>query len=195
MMVRKNSDGSYGLTPLGNLILSILEGLFFVAKDTKYFLQHDLSCLPSEYISRIGELSAGTCDGDVMSSFNTIEVMIREAEDHVWIITPQILPSATQILPESIKKGLEFKVIFPEQVVPPPGARSVLGSERRVLDKVQLAMIITEKGAAISLPRTDGSIDYIGYGGNDSRLLAWAHDLFQHFWERAIPTTQSPVRE
>ena len=193
-LVQKETDGTYSLTRLGNLTLYLLEGLFLVGYDREYFLTHDLSCLPSKLISRIGEISSGTREGDVMSSFQAVGIMIKEAEDHVWIISPQILPSATQILPEPVSKGLEFRVIIPKDVIPPPGVRPVPGTDRRVLDKVPLAMIITEKEAGISLPKSDGSIDYVGYGGTDSRLLEWAHDLFLYFWEKAIPSTKSPVQ-
>src|SRR3990170_2669558 len=59
MLIEKDVEGFYGLTPFGVLVLSLLSSLGFVSRYRDYFLGYDVSRIPSEFISRIGELAEG----------------------------------------------------------------------------------------------------------------------------------------
>jgi predicted transcriptional regulator len=52
-LIEKDSDGFFRLTTLGSIILSMVPGLKFVIKNTNYFLLHDISSLPLEFIERL----------------------------------------------------------------------------------------------------------------------------------------------
>ena len=56
-LIEKNSDSSYTVTSYGRLVLILLSSYNFLSKNKDYFLSHDISFLPQEFIERIGELS------------------------------------------------------------------------------------------------------------------------------------------
>ena len=186
-LIQKDIDGLYGLTHFGNLTLSLLSGLCFISKNTQYFVEHDLSHLPPEFVERIGELSSiplGT--SDVMTSFRLSEIMLQEASEYMWIMSDQILTSTVPIIGERMRRGVEFRFIFPETIVPPPGVKPEPGAKRRKVSKVEEIILMTEKEAMFSFPDLNGKMDYSLLTGKDSVAHNWCKDLFLHRWERAI---------
>ena len=193
-LITKGVEGSYELTPFGTLTLSMLSGFSFISDHRQYFLEHDVSHLPSEFISRLGELSASSLGSrDIMTGFRLAELMLQEAKEYIWILSDQILPSGVPIIGEKMKSGFEFRFIFPENLVPPPGVKQVPGTQRRTLPKVFEIILMTDKEAWFGLPDIHGRIDYVLFLSKDSRFHTWCKDLFQYRWEQAKPAL-SPVR-
>lgn len=55
--VEKKVDGTYAITSLGNLATGFLSGFNFILKNGDYFLENIVSCLPYEFVNRLGEFS------------------------------------------------------------------------------------------------------------------------------------------
>ncbi|PWU78826.1 MAG: hypothetical protein DLM72_20575 [Candidatus Nitrosopolaris wilkensis] len=49
-LIEKNPDGSYTLTSYGRLVLLLLSSYDCLSKSRDYFLSHDISFLPQEFI-------------------------------------------------------------------------------------------------------------------------------------------------
>jgi predicted transcriptional regulator len=92
-----------------------------------------------------------------------------------------------------MKSGLEFRFIFPENLVPPPGVKPVLGTQRRTLSRVEEIILMTDKEAWFGFPDLNGKIDYVLFLGKDLKFHTWCRDLFQYRWEQAKPAL-SPVK-
>jgi predicted transcriptional regulator len=184
-LVQKDVEGLYGLTSLGELTLSMLSGLNFVSQNSQYFLEHDASILPYEFLNRIGELTESSFQNDIISSFAYEEGIFREAVEYIWAMADQVHWSAPPIITEKIKEGVELRAILPSDIVPPKGYRPVDGVERRILKKVDLNIIVTEKEATFSLPFLNEKIDYSQFVSKDEKFIKWCHDLFLYYWERA----------
>ena len=186
-LIQKEVDGLYGLTHFGNLALSLISGLCFISRNMQYFTEHELSHLPPEFVERIGELSSippGT--SDIMTSFRLSEIMLQEASEYMWIMSDQILTSTVPIIGERMKKGLEFRFIFPETIVPPPGVKPEPGAKRRRLPKVEEIILITEKEAMLGFPDLNGKMDYALLIAKDPISHKWCKDLFLNRWEKAL---------
>jgi len=193
-LIQKDVDGLYGLADFGNLTLSLLSGICFISENRQYFLEHDLSRLPSEFVERIGELSSvslGTAD--VMTSFRLSEIMLQEASEYMWILSDQVLTSTVPIIGERMKRGVEFRFIFPENLVAPPGVKPVHGAQRRALPRVEEIILMTEKEAMFGFPYLNGKLDYALLIGKDPESHKWCKDLFLHRWEKATPAP-SPAK-
>ncbi len=54
-LISKGSDGRYGLTNLGGIVLRLLPSFVLIQREREYFKGHDTSRLPSGFIERIGE--------------------------------------------------------------------------------------------------------------------------------------------
>lgn len=193
-LIEKDVEGLYGLTPFGVLALSLLSGLGFVSRYRDYFMEYDMSRIPYDLISRTGELAEGEWGTDTFKNVYETEKMFREAQGYIWILSDQILMSAAPIVAEKVKKAVEYRIILPEGIVQHPDYKpvppsSAAGTERRILPKVEVVIVMTEKGAAFCLPNRSGRIDYTGFGGTDPKLHKWCKDLYLYYWEKAKPVT------
>jgi len=193
-LIQKGVEGAYGLTPFGELTLSLLSGLGFISKHRDYFMEYDISPIPYEFTGRIGELMEGGLGADTLKNIHETEKMFQEAQEYIWILSDQILMSAAPIVREKVKSGVEYRVILPEGVVLLPGYKPLIPSsapsvQKKVLPKVEVVIVMTEKVAAFCLPNQSGRINYTGFGGSDPKFHKWCKDLYLYYWEKAKPIT------
>ena len=71
-MVLKDSDGQHMLTPYGKTIVQIIPSLTFLFEQREYFIEHDTSDLPVEFVQRIGSL--GKCEVVAWGTRHSTEV-------------------------------------------------------------------------------------------------------------------------
>ena len=116
----KNPDGTHYLTGYGELSLKQIASFKFTTTHKEYFQNHDLSKLPMEFISRIGELENSRYVDDVMVIFHLIDQMIREAEEFVWRITDRYIITVVPAWNDALERGVEARLLEPENIVVPP---------------------------------------------------------------------------
>jgi len=187
MLIQKDADGLYYLTKYGELTLCMLDGLNFISAKKQYFLKHDAFVLPREFIHRLGELSVCTFRPDVISNFAYEEGIFREAEEYVWTMADQVHWSAPPIVSERRRVGVKFRTIIPENIVPPVGYRPSEGVERRLLPRVDVVVIVTDKEAVFGIEHLSGKMDYAQFASKDPLFRKWCFDLFLHFWDMGKP--------
>jgi len=189
-LVLKDVDGSYRSTPYGDHAMKLLPGFEFLSKHREYLTTHTISHLPNEFVNRIGDLRNCTFTDDVMVAFHHTENVIQEAQEYVWILSSQILMSTLPFLEKAVKRGVKFKLILPEDLIPPPGFKPIPPIpliERRTLNRVDVIITMSDKKARFAFPTVDESMDYIGFGSADESSHKWCRELFLHYWERAKP--------
>lgn len=186
-LINKDIDGTFGPTPYGVLAIRLLSSLDFISSNRQYFLEHDISNLPDEFISRINELSLGKLNTDVVSVLPHVNKMIQEANEFVWVLSyARTLPDTLQIVEEKIINGVDVRRIHPENLAPSPNI-PVLSDPRRTLQTIEVRIVLTENEAMCSLPLIDGKIDYTSFIGKDPRFHKWCKDVYLHYWEKAKP--------
>lgn len=187
-LIVKNSEGSYNMLPFGQYVLHQLDGLDFLSKKREYFTTHNLS-LPDEFISRIGELKVCTFTEDVMVAFSLAENLIQNAQEYVWIIGNQVLMSTLPFLEAAVKRGVQFRLMLPENLTPPPGFKPLPTMpgliERRTLPHVEVIMTISEKEGRVGFPSVDGKLDPAAFESNDHAAHKWCKDLYSYYWGQA----------
>ena len=190
-LIQKNNEGYYSVSPFGKLILFLISSLDFVTKHQNYFLEYDVSALPYEFVSRLGELKKGELGSDIFNNIEYLEQEIRKAQKFIWIQTDQVLKNLIPLVLEKIKQPFEFKYISPENIMPPdtksPIPSTLLGVQKRVLPKVNNIVIVTDQAAGFCLPDTSGKIDYRNIHGTDPKFRKWCEDLFLYYWNQAKP--------
>ena len=187
-IIRRNPDGEYELTQYGIVSLRLLSSYEFLSRNKQYFLSHDTSVLPYNFINRLGELSASTFQGDFITSIAYGETMMRAAEEYVYTIGEQFHVNAPPIIGEKMKLGVVFRTILPETVVPPPGFQpAASGVERRTLPKVKFRIFMNDKEAMFGFPTLEGKIDYTTFVSKDAKFCRWCLDLFNYFWDQGKP--------
>jgi predicted transcriptional regulator len=117
--------------------------------------------------------------------------MFREADKYCWALADQVHWSAPPIISERVKEGVEFRSILPEKIVPPANYHPAEGVERRLLPKVEVIVIVTDKEAVFGLPYFSGKMDYSWFVSKDPNFLEWCRDLHGYYWKRAKPLVGS----
>lgn len=190
-LIFKGVDGFYRPTPYGEHAMRLLPGFQFLSKHSEYLTTHTISHLPDEFVTRIGDLRNCTFTDEVMVAFHAVENLIQMAQKHVWILSDQILMSTLPFLEEAIKRGVEFRLILPEDMIPPPGFKPIPEIPklimRRTLKRVEVIATLSEKEARIAFPTIEERMDHIGFGSTDESSHKWCRDLFLYYWERADP--------
>jgi predicted transcriptional regulator len=198
MLIRKNVEGFYNLTSYGEQILGLIPGFKFMSKYKEYFTKHNLSHIPRRFLNGIGALSNSSLTDDVLVAFHNVENRIRNADEYVWILSDQVLMSSVNLLIEAIKRGAHFKVIMPKNLTPPQGFKNYGEQqsyenatisqymETRFADKVEVAIVMSEKEAGITFPTLEGRIDYgFGFITEDQLGHEYCKELFRYYWDRA----------
>ncbi|RDE14214.1 MAG: hypothetical protein C4K48_06690 [Candidatus Thorarchaeota archaeon] len=196
-LVEKRIDSTYAVTSLGSLAIGHLSSLNFILKNGNYFLEHDLSCLPYEFVNRLGELSNGEFCGDTVTHFNRVRNMVYEAEEYIWAMSEQVESSHIQATNEKVSRGLKFRFIMQQDLAKTvkiaPEVEHL--KERKYLERICVTFLINEKESVVNLRRRNGEMDYIGFFGKDETFHKWTRDLFMYYWERAerwYPSIQKP---
>ena len=194
-LIAKETDGSFRLTAYGEETLNLLEGFSFLSKHREYFLTHTLSTLPKQFSNSLASLCGCELIDDVMVAFSNVESMIQQAEEHVWILSNQILVSTIPKLEEALERGVEFRLILPLGVTPPKDALERMLSpvffeaikkgkfENRFLEKIDVLICLSEKElGALAFLNIEGKMDYRGFRATDEMSFNWARALFSHYW-------------
>ncbi len=197
-LIAKDVDALFHLTPYGEEILSQLSGLRFLFNNKEYFTTHTTNELPRQFESSLGMLENCEPVKDVMVAFLNVEEMISEAEEHVWILTNQILASTIPYLLSSLGRGAEFRLIMQKDYNP---TKSILDLVRnpdfakaarnrkmdfRFLDKIPIFLCLSEKEvAALAFPDVNENLDYIGFKSERKEILEWSKGLYDFYWNKA----------
>ena len=158
-LIRKDVDGFYYLTPFGRIALQLLSGYNFILKNRDYFQDHDPSCLPPEFIKRIGELEEYEPGKGVMQVLHLAVVVMEEAKEYVWILTDQVMTPTIPMIREGYARSIRFRVLLPEQLTLPSGFQLPKPAptnpiEIRRLNEVKVCIMMNEKRAGLCLPNS-----------------------------------------
>jgi predicted transcriptional regulator len=199
-LIKRESDGVYHLSPLGDGAMRLLDGYHFLSRHSEYFSNHTLRDIPGEFVDRIGAFVEAEQPREVMSTLSTVENMMAEADEYVLVIADSILMSYLSLELESIMRGVSNRSILPRGIELSPEVRDVSRREEAVLasagvsnfleiryaDKVDVYLIMSEKEVAgITFRTLDGVFDHMHFSGKDSRFHSWCKDLFEYYWAQS----------
>jgi len=197
-LIKKDVDALFHLTPYGEETLSQLSGLRFLFKNREYFTTHTTNELPRQFESSLGMLENCEPIKDVMVAFRTVEEMISKAEEHVWILTNQILASTIPYLVSALERGAEFRLTMQKNYTPtkniidlvsnPAFAKAARNHKMdfRFLDKIPIFICLSEREvSALAFPDINGNLDYTGFKSERNEIIEWSKGIFDFFWNKA----------
>jgi len=186
VLVAKDVDGNYSLTPFGELVLFLSPSFEFIFKYKQYFLKHDIWSLPGDFIFRIGELNRGTLETRVPEVVKKIEEVIKDAKEHIWTMTSQVFLAHGRAVEERCREGVKFRSLHPKDMLPSEMEYPEISHciERRYLPEISGVLVITEKAAIVALPFIGGNPDITSFFGNDTSFMKWAKDLYVFYWSQ-----------
>jgi predicted transcriptional regulator len=187
-IVEKESDGCFTPTPLGRALIALLPSLKFLSKHREYFLSHNLSALPLEFLERIGELEQGEFAHGVGTVLSHTGQVFREARKYVWLASDNVMDLST-LGGKTGGEDVPVKIIVPTGSI--SGAPSLspelkARTEVRLVEKIRAGLALNEKTAGITFADLAGKIDFnSGFASSDPNFHKWCADLFEFHWKTA----------
>jgi len=187
-LVDKEPEGSYRAGPLGQLSLSLLPGLDFVATHADYFRDHELSLLPANLVARIGELTeCERTEGSVIN-IQRAERIIRESKSRIWIVANEVMLDAVPVVRERISEGADFRFVIDQSLKAPDSFEPMMPHLWRQMPRIPAATAVTEKEAILFFPDRMLRLDTtIGFVSTESPFMKWCEDLVDSLWGQGHP--------
>ena len=187
-LLEKMPDGRYRVTSYAKLVVDTSAPLDFIARFREYFLAHDASPLPFEYRARLGELSECKLVDTTTQTFNNTTGMIKNARERIDATIEVGFEVHLQMMMQRLQEGVKVRWLMQESFL--PKAKPMLRSEKQIPEmrttpRLSGHVYVTEKAAAITLRRNDGTMSLSSFYGEDPSFLKWAGDLFADEWQKA----------
>ncbi len=181
--VDKGGDGRYRASPLGHLALTTLADMEFVSKHSDFFQDHELSLLPSNLISRLGELAESRRMEGSVSNIQRAERVIRRSEGRVWVVTNEVMLDVVPVIREKISQGTDFRIIVDQTFKPPESFEATIPELWRIVPKIPAMTVVTGNEAMIFFPNEKLEIDTSrAFASEDPQFMKWCEDLVDHLW-------------
>jgi predicted transcriptional regulator len=193
-LIEKDSAGIFSLTTFGNTIINQIATFDFLSRNKEYFSTH--TCgeeTPMKFIHRIGALN--NCEF-VTGLVAVIELwkqrIYRESTQYIYGMLPQIPLDLIETVIPKIKgdDGIKFNYILPQKAMVPKKRAELLKNagfhefikkgivERRMVDRIQVAILLNEKQATVMFPTAKG----LGLGEPDMNSVFYSEDPLFHEW-------------
>jgi predicted transcriptional regulator len=196
-LIEKDSDGFFGLTAFGKIILNIVPSIRFLTQNREYFLSHDISSLPLEFIERLGELQEGQYADKVGSVLAHTQQAAQGAEKYIWLLADHRLGDQEYVT----KSGkLESNSTVTWRVILPASSsinwaelRRIVGTHKGRIEyhliedpgEIKAGIALNEKIAGVTFLDPTGKLDFNGGFRSDNPLFRkWCEDLFINHWNK-----------
>jgi predicted transcriptional regulator len=205
-LLLKDQKGFHRLTSYAELVLKQLDGLNFVSRHKGYFRKHSLAQMPEDLVLRIGDISEATYLSNVSQALYSVERLIKEAQNYIWLISDQISFGVFCELGKALERGTRNRAIQTKSFV---YLRSIVRDyfqyyeehitqierrswntgalEDRLVDQVDVFLFVSEKEAAVAFPLNSGKFDYLTFSGSEKRFHNWCSNTFEYYWSKAQP--------
>ncbi|UCG70188.1 MAG: helix-turn-helix domain-containing protein [Thermoplasmata archaeon] len=184
-LVDKEPDGKYRDAPLGQLTLSLLIDLDFVAANYDCFRDLDLSLLPISFVERLGELKDSERIEGAVTNIQNAEKMFSRAEKKISVIANEVMLDAVPIVREKVSKGADFRFIIDQTFKPPKDFKSTLPQLWRKIWKIPAATVVTDNEAMVFFLDRKLKVDYsIGFVSKEPAFIKWCEELVDYLWDQ-----------
>jgi len=203
-LIEKNLDGIFLLTTFGSAIIKQISIFDFLSNNKNYFSDHILGNIPIKFIQRIGALSEGKFISGIVRVIESWKRLYNESNEYIYGILPQIpLELIQTVIPKIKNEGIRFNYILPKNAIVPKIRSDIQKSsgytellkqgiiERKMIDRVDVAVILNEKQATVMFPTIKGETDMnCMFISNDLRLNdglfhEWCLDFFLYCWHNS----------
>lgn len=203
-LIEKNLEGVFLLTTFGSAIIKQISIFDFLSNNKNYFSDHILGNIPIKFIQRIGALSEGKFISGIVRVIESWKRLYNESNEYIYGILPQIpLELIQTVIPKIKNEGIKFNYILPKNAIVPKIRSDIQKSsgytellkqgiiERKMIDKVDVAVILNEKQATVMFPTIKGETDMNcmflsnDLRSNDGLFHEWCLDFFKYCWHNS----------
>lgn len=195
----RRGDGIFYLTEFGRAVMSQAPNLIFMKNNARFFEEHTLDGLPEKFAQRIGALQGCELLRSVTPVLERLKKLEALAEKSLKIMVSQAWVEEGRILASKAAEGTEVltlvgsNTVFAkeviESIIPPlDKLRNAKMIESRMVDRVSIALYISDELAAVMFPTAEGEPDMGSiFLGSDCAFMEWCNDLLDYTWVQARP--------
>lgn len=213
-LIRKDANGQFSLTTFGTTILQQIPTMNFLSRNKEYFTDHYLGDIPMKFVHRIGALDNSEYIEGLVAVLERWKQIYNSAQEYIYGMLPQIPLELIETLLAILKRGrIKFNYILSQQTIVPKKRTDLLKDagfqdllkkglvERRMVDKMPVAVILNEKEATVMFPTLKrgqpvADLNSIFYSGKDNLLFhEWCLDYFRYTWYGAKTFDESKLLE
>ena len=188
LLIQRQPDGAYAITQYGKLLMQFSLSFEFAAKHKSCLLTRDIWRIPEPFVNRLGELAHADLNTNTLEMLNSVELLIKNVESHLWIMSNQPMNLMGSGITERYQKNpFTIRIICDEASAPLfENTQEIKGVlEKRVIPALPVTMVLSEKYAGVNLLSLDGRADSAIFYGKDRSLMKWSNDLFLYYWDQA----------
>jgi predicted transcriptional regulator len=196
-LIEKDSDGLFSLTAFGKIIVNLLPSIRFLAQNREYFLSHDISSLPLEFIERLGELQENEYGEKVGAILAHAQQVVQDAEEYIWLMADHPLGGQGYVTGSGkleSTSSVTWRVIIPDDnSIDWTRLRKTVGTHKGRIEyhlmedpvDIKAGMALNEKIAGVTFPDITGKLDFnSGFRSNNPLFRKWCQDLFVFHWNK-----------
>ena len=213
-LVHKGAEGIFSLTTFGKTIIKQIPTFHFLSRNKDYFYDHTLGDISIKFIQRIGALN--NCDyvSGIVAVIELWKHLYNESNEYIYGLLPQIPLELIETAVSKVKeRDLKFRYILPQKAVVPKKRTDLLKSsgfyellkaglvERKMIDKIQVAVVLNEKQATVMFKNSKGQIDMNSIFFSKSISIdkglfhEWCLDYFRDCWKHSRSFDESKLTE
>jgi len=204
-MLIEARDREYFLTPLGKIVagkvaefVGVMAG---INRHKEFWATHDLSALPEEFLSRIGDLQESEVkldtQVDILTVYSNYLRIVKEAA-YIHGISCVMSPGLAGTLADRVVAGIPVELIVNEDVTNILRQEPYIQSLKQLVHFINFKIWVTKESRMVGLTVTDKYIS-LGLFKTDGKLydsssdlfsgnapaVAWGEDLFRYYRERS----------
>lgn len=213
-LIRKDANGQFSLTTFGTTILQQIPTMNFLSRNKDYFSDHYLGDIPMKFVHRIGALDNSEYLEGLVAVLERWKQIYNSSREYIFGMLPQIPLELIESLLAKIKQsGIKFNYILSQQTIVPKKRADLLKDagfhdllkhglvERRMVDKMPVAVILNEKEATVMFPtlkkgQAVADMNSLFYSGKENVLFhEWCLDYFRYCWYSSKTFDESKLLE
>lgn len=200
-IIKKDVDGFFALTEFGTAITNQFSYFQFLNKHKEFFERHTFQNIPEKFVQRLGALENTRLVSSVTEILEKLKRMESSTKNQLKLMVAQGWHEEGKIILDLAKKDVKVdtivgkNTIIPSELIEGKTIKEIekLSIERKNLEarqvnKVEIAVYISDESCAIMFPNRKGEIDMNNmFVGNDGRAYEWCNDVFDHYWKFSKP--------
>ncbi len=196
-LIEKDSDGFFSLTAFGKMIVNLLPSIKFLAQNREYFLLHDISSFPLEFIERLGELQEGQYGEKAGRILAHAQQVVQDAEEYIWLMSDHTVEGQGYVTGSGKLESsstVTWRVIIPaDSSIDWTRLRRSVGTHKGRIEyhlmedpnDIKAGMALNEKIAGVTFPNTTQKLDFnSGFRSSNPIFCKWCQDLFEFHWNK-----------
>jgi hypothetical protein len=167
-----------------------------------------------KFIHRIGALDNSEYVSGLVAVIELWKQLYNRSSEYIYGMLPQIpLDLIEAIMPKIRNEGVKFNYILPEKAIVPKNRAEILKNsgyqelmrkgvvERRMVDKIQVAVVLSENQATVMFPTLKNETDMnsmfysSGLQVDDGIFHEWCLDFFRYNWFNSMSFDESKLIE